>query len=67
MSGGYWSREARRARLGDEAYELGLAEAAAAPPPTPAQVALVGRIFAPHLKKLAAERPAPASRTARAA
>lgn len=64
MSAGYWSRDARRARLGDEVYELGLAEAEDAPPPTAAQVALIGRIFAPHLKKFAAERSA---RTTRAA
>lgn len=69
MSAGYWSREARRARLGDEAYELGLAEAEAAPAPTPQQVALVARIFAPHIRRLTApnKQPAPVKRTARAA
>jgi hypothetical protein len=67
MSAGYWSREARRARLGDEAYELGLAEAEAAPDPSPAQVALITRIFAPHVKRLAAQKkpqPTPAARAA---
>lgn len=62
MSTGYWSREQRRARLGPEMYELGLRIAAEAPAPTPAQVELVRRIFAPHVKKLAAE-----SRVTRAA
>lgn len=66
MSGGYWSREARRERLGDQAYELGLAEANAAPPPTPQQIALITRIFAPHVKRLTAhsEQAAPAKRAA---
>jgi hypothetical protein len=66
MSAGYWSREARRARLGDDVYELGLAEAAAAPDPSPAQVALITRIFAPHVKRLNAQNKQPTP-TARAA
>ncbi len=66
MSAGYWSPEARRARLGDEAYELGLAEAAAAPPPSAAKVALITRIFAPHIRRLTAQSKQPAN-TQRAA
>lgn len=64
MSAGYWSREARLARLGTEVYELGLAEADAAPAPTPAQVALVARVFAPHLKRVADVRASASSRAA---
>jgi hypothetical protein len=66
VSTGYWSREQRLARLGPEMYELGLKAAAEAPPPTPAQVELIGRIFAPHVKRLA-ERDAQTPRAQRAA
>lgn len=67
MSGGYWSREQRLARLGREVYELGLKEAAAAPPPGPAQIELMRRLFAPLIERRVAERQAPKTRVKRAA
>jgi hypothetical protein len=66
VSGGYWSREQRLARLGPELFAQTLKIAAEAPPPTPAQVELIRRIFAPQVKRLLAERTA-VDRPARAA
>lgn len=67
MSTGYWSREQRRARLGDEMYEYGLKLAAEAPPPGPAQLELVRRLFAPGIARRRAERQAAQASTKRAA
>ena len=66
MSSGYWSREARRARLGEELFAYCEQVASSAPPPTPEQVALVGRAFRVAAQRIEAERrageqsPAPA-------
>lgn len=67
MSTGYWSREQRRARLGDELYEQGLKIAAEAPPPSQRQIELMRRLFAPHIKRLAEQRKAEAAAAQRAA
>lgn len=60
-----FSREALRARLGDEVLELAERLADEAPDPTPEQVEAIRLIFAPHIKRMAADRRA--ERPARAA
>lgn len=56
MSTGYWSREARAARLGPELFAYCEQVAADAPAPTPEQVALVGRAFAAAGKRIEARQ-----------
>lgn len=56
MSSGYWSREARAARLGPDLFAYCEQVAASAPPPTPEQVAMVGRAFAVAAKRIEASQ-----------
>jgi len=56
MSSGYWSLEARRERLGPELFAYCQQVAADAPPPTPEQVALVGRAFRVAAQRIEAQQ-----------
>lgn len=63
MSAGRFSREALRARLGDEVFEQTVRAAADAPQPSTEQVERVRQIFSPHIRRRATQRTKqPASR-----
>lgn len=53
---GYWSREERAKRLGPALFAYCQQVAADAPPPTPEQVALVGRAFAAAARRIEASQ-----------
>lgn len=53
---GYWSREERAKRLGPALFAYCQQVAADAPPPTPEQIATVGRAFAVAAKRIEARQ-----------